>query len=205
MGVDVVMFVKPEREYTESEVRDLSYEIASAFGVEKFYIIRPNEFEGIKGRHALELVKFGKVKDYFVGQTPYEDDDFLIEVNVRSRCYREGYERGDLPLIFAIAAWLSNRMGGETWYGGDDEGVDLLTDEVIEELWNHFCKVGHLPYYRSPFGEKGNPVCCFCGGKEMFEFGCSKGDNLYFCSGCGLKVMRETKTGRVVQIEDDPW
>ena len=202
MGVDAVMFVKPEREYTESEVRDLSYEIASAFGAEKFFIIRPNEFEGIKGRHALELVKFGKVKHCFACQTLYKDDDFLIEVNICSRCYREGYERGNLPLILAVSNWLSKRLRGEVWYGGDDEYVDLLTEEVREKLWNHFCKVGHLPYYRSPFGERGNPVCSFCGGKEMFEFGCSKGDNLYFCPGCGLKVVKKTKTGRVVQIED---
>src|SRR5687768_4454456 len=101
MGVDAQMLVRTRTTRSAAEVRRLSVDLAEAFGHGEFWIWEDFENEnGTKGRHALEIVPvYTQDGDDIV---PEKGEQF-IEVHIATRYYGKGYERGDLPLIIAVA------------------------------------------------------------------------------------------------------
>jgi hypothetical protein len=48
----------------------------------------------------------------------------FLDVSLWTRYYGEGYERGDILTICAIAEWIEQNINpSEVWYGGDSSGV----------------------------------------------------------------------------------
>lgn len=213
MGIDAEMLVRVDGSFskniTETYVRDLAYQLASAFGHDRFWIARPGEHFGPEGRHALELVDVWEQDGPDINPEPGEK---FIKVNIATRYYGINYERGDLALIIMVAEWLERKIPGVSiWYGGDSSGVvaEPFGHKERMELFEHFVKVGGEPYARAFERDKTGAVrarsCAFCGGREMIQNmwgGGSKTAGVY-CSGCGLRertddggeTWRELKKG----------
>lgn len=195
MGVDARMLVKTRAPVTADQVRDWAYHLASAFGPEKFLLIRPNS-PGSRHwplQHALTIIE-----EYAQEGLPIlpAEGETLIEVNLFGRYYGRHYERGDAPFIISVADWLERRIpGGEIWYGGDNGRLGPFGEATRALLWQHFCEVGHTPYEdffnRSDDGIKA-PVCELCQ-KPMRRMGWGPKWAMFACSGCSLQL--ETTDG----------
>ena len=195
MGIDARMFVRYKGELMEENVLGTAYRLAEAFDSDTFLIDREGKYD--KPRHCLEIINeyqqdgdsiFPKVGEQF------------IEVYLFNRYYGVGYERGDLPLFISIAKWLEiNIPGCEVWYGGDSSGVlaVLFDGRERSRLFEHFCRVGHLPY-RKPgivgMGIKKN--CNFCK-KVMIKCGWVRAHHWVkiYCPGCG-QVLESNDDGQ---------
>lgn len=184
MGIDAQLLVRNPKPLSPLEVRKMSRDLVAAFGIERFCVIPPGVYDE-NGSHALEIV------DEYVqdGPTlrPANGEQFII-VNVSSRWYGKGYERGDLPVLISIAEWLELRIqGSQIWYGGDSSGVLAKSFDACgrRELFQHFVKVGHDPY-SSFFGKVGSETCAFCADAPMHGCRGGPGGVGYVCDGCGL-------------------
>ncbi len=149
MGIDAEMFVRTRATISDEEVRRLSWEVAEAFGADRFWIWNHDSCSG--ARRAIERVEVFDAHDAEL-ITPELGETFLV-VNPCTRFYGEGYERGDLPFLIALAQWLEIRVpGGEVWYGGDSSGEEAKPfDEARRvQLFQHFATYGHRPYAGDP-------------------------------------------------------
>jgi hypothetical protein len=207
MGVDAMMFVGVKRAMEPREINRLSADMVEAFG-DQFNIYRPGNEYRDEPRHALSDVKTSPY---------YEADDIgdcfkrndvaqWLEVNLFGRYYGEGYERGDFPFLYALAKWLDARLPGcVILYGGDsDDRYEPFDAKRREELFAHFAKNGHRPY-RGGFGrftgDTSRPVCEFCAGTPMTNYGGGRGDTFYSCDGCGYKGIMTG--GELKEIEGE--
>lgn len=174
MGVDARMYVTGVVP-TQKQADDLAYDLGEAFGSSRFWIWDADDFS--KTSRAVVL----HVPDDADEWEPVRERGY--EVRIATRYYGEGYERGDLPFVLAVARWMRDRLPGcVVWYGGDDQ-VYPLDAEREQALWNHFVVVGGKPY-RSSWGE--GSLCC---GRPMRQYGFG-GSEKFVCPGCG---MRETR------------
>ena len=230
MGVDarIIVKVKPPH-LTPKEVSMLSYECAQAFGFEQFRIypdMRPvEELPAVTADH-----QDAEYYPHTVGHVTYfqdgdpivaEDDEQFLQVNVYTRYFAPGYERGDALLLFNLAAWLELQFThfdegtcrAEIWYGGDSSGCvaelfDLTTRNkmmMYEQAWAKVSNVYH--------GEKNTryPKCDFCSTHVTYRMG----DNyditneqffswrkalFYRCAGCGRQAIKHCITGEVTYV-----
>lgn len=189
MGIDARMFVTTKSAaVTKAFVKDAAYQLAAAFGADRFFIDRDRKWNGA---HALELISEYQQD----GPTLYpEPGEKLIEVNLWTRYYGHEYERGDLPFIVSVAEWLERKIpDSDIWYGGDSSGVraKLFDHMARSRLFDHFVAVGHEPY-RVGWDSETNGLaryCDFCD-KPMLRYGWGgRGDGEYaafHCHGCGF-------------------
>jgi hypothetical protein len=193
MGIDARILIKSKRIRTDEEVLDLAYRMASALGPGMFWIDR----EGLQ--HCLTIVNDEYTQD---GDSIFpEPDEQLIEVNLLTRYYGIGYERGPIQDHIAIANFIEEIMpDAEVWYGGDSSGVCVRQFDKTERdrVWKHFCAVGHAPYHNffaENMGTGASPICTLCH-KPYVQYGFGQNYKAYSCSGCGHHL--EYRDGKLV-------
>lgn len=151
-------------------------------------------------RRAIELTEYDEADQdagriYFqYGETIDADDgEWLLTVNVWSRYYGKGYERGDLLILCAIAEWCEvNLPNCEVWYGGDSSGVEAepWPDNIRRELRRHLYSQNGKDYFNNRSlhnGPKLRPkTCSLCISDDNFnEFGWGQNYLAVHCHGCG--------------------
>lgn len=168
MGLDAEMKVYPKGQITDDELRKLAIDLAEAFGSWVWT-------EPLK-RRAIQFAK----------------DRHCLTVNLISRYYGEGYERGPIESHIAIASWFEHRLPQcRVMYGSDcgDEYADFGPKER-DKIWKHFCEVGHRPYCDDWMAGSIHRDCTFClvpmrrygfGGYPIDTYGS------FTCVGCGWK------------------
>jgi hypothetical protein len=197
MGIDAEMFVRVKREVSDNEVRSLRRKLATSFGPERFWIFNNGgsgeapldepdwDLGPVKRRHCLERVpSYTQDGDDIVP----EPGETFLRVYIASRFYGDGYERGDLPTILAVARMLRDLTGGAVWYGGDSSGVCAveLTPKAEAELWALFCSDGGQRYYERDFGGGvTRPDCDFCAAPMTANGGGPDGWAAASCLSCG--------------------
>lgn len=186
------MFVTTSEKVTKKELLDLSWRIGDAFWVEPFSVWEKGDlYKDCTAQHALDFPDTERRDTYALLQ---KEGETVIEVNLRGRYYGPKYERGNLPQLIAIAAWLeANILGAKIWYGGDCDNELILWDKDARDVaFAHFVKVGHAPYIQGFDRDEmswARPVCAFCQ-KPMTQFGFGHNYAAYTCLGCDA----ETKT-----------
>lgn len=204
MGVDVRMWVGwPETDNVDES--SLAYDIAEAFGAHHFWIFRGQEYQ----RKAISKDERYVDTDspmlaYFSELRPGR---VWREVHIATRFYGPGYERGDLPLILAVARWLKSRVPtAVVMYSGDsgpESAFNEMTPEYESELWGHFSSVGHKPYATSWDVVDGIPYpeCDLCQ-RTMLRHGIGNNYGAFSCPGCGHYAG--TKDGGLTWYHKDP-
>ncbi len=201
MGIDAEMFVRRMGAFQDDEVRRIRLLLAGAFGADSFWI---HKKDGVSGEAPLDYSDENghrhcceRIPEYQQNGPTIEPEpgEHFLRVYLAQRYYGEGYERGDLPKILSVAAFLQDVTGGRVWYGGDSSGVLAreLDDAYRKELWAHFVAVGgNEPYHGRDFGGEGvpRPHCSFCGGAPMRFFGTGHSGRraIAECRGCGAEV-----------------
>src|SRR5690242_12691729 len=177
MGIDAEMFVRTMQPLSEHAVREMAWELAEAFGAERFWIFKRPNYE----RRALQIIDEWTQDGPTLHPLPGEQ---FIAVAPATRYYGIGYERGDLPFLIALAEWLEARIpSGSVWYGGDSSGVhaEPFDSGVRRQLFAHFAVHGHRPYDGDPRVNDGRrdfigsreikqPICAFCE-QPMYRYG----------------------------------
>lgn len=198
MGVDAEMFVKVRAPLAARRVKRLAYEMAEAFGPDKFFIARGDDMGGYVSRALAEVKEYEQD-----GPTlrPKDGEQFL-RVHLWTRYYGEGYERGNLPLIIMVAEWLEHRIiqepgvrSLEVWYGGDSSGIcaSRFDAKARLALFKHFVNQGHAPYHAGWGTTPGlSRDCKFCEEPMRQTMWGGNDTGGFYCAGCGLyEVTRD--------------
>lgn len=217
MGIDAEMLVKNVSRdlVTDDWLKEKSWRLCQAVGSKHFYLDADN------GRSAIQRARNWETESE--DGTMWEDDspvkhearpgECFLSVNLSSRWYGIGYERGDLLTICATAEWIEQNVpDAEVWYGGDSSGVEmtLFGHEERSALKAHLYGDSGRDYFGS-FGRisgregKGPEPCGLCPGGvyrgNQFGFG-QRGQYASFsCAGCG-KIVR-TRDGGESWAPDD--
>jgi len=124
-------------------------------------------------------------------------DEWFLEVNLWTRYYGVGYERGDLMTICSVAEWCElNIPNCEVWYGGDSSGVLAapFTEAERTKLKKHYYSQNGWDYYgQGMFGrfaresDKAHPEPCgLCIGAGSFsQYGSGPQWSAVHCASCG--------------------
>jgi hypothetical protein len=197
MGIDAEMFIKTKIKFTDKELKRLAYELASSFGAERFFIDRDKKWEG---QHCLNFI------DKYEQDSPItiypKAKEFFINVNLGTRYYGVGYERGDLPFIISVTEWLEYKIPNcEVWYGGDSSGIEAIHFNAVErkKLFTHFVNLNHAPYLGHFDGEH-KEWCEFCE-EPMLQYGFGGTYSAFRCTGCNFKF--EIRNGIKKQLKDN--
>lgn len=200
MGIDAEMFIKRKGpKPSDEQLKTWSWDLCAAIGAQFFYFRKEN------GQAALELtgkylqkyypeIVLGKIHTQDGPDINAADDEWFIEVNLVTRYYGVGYERGNWQVIVNVARWLELNIGGEVWYGGDTSGVcaELFDEAARQKLVEHALGPRGKDYYfhfnknetfRTP------PPCNLCvKDRRMIRY--DWGDNYIAvsCRGCGKDV-----------------
>lgn len=197
MGIDAEMLVRVKRPITDAEVRAAAFDLFAAFGSGNIFVF-DKQFMGDRERRALERVEVWEQDGPDIEPEPGET---FLRVSLWTRYYGPNYERGNLPMIIAVARFLELKIpGSEIWYGGDSSGVLAEPFGVAERdaMFRHFVEHVHEPYesyFDNDMGEPiSRPMCSFCerpmrrnGWGQNGKFGA------FYCAGCGQAV--ETQDG----------
>jgi ribosomal protein S27E len=196
MGVDAEMFARTMTPITEDQLKELRWRIGDTFDCAFWIFDDPrNIYPGDTKpyyRHSLELVNM--ISQDGPDILPKEGETFL-KVNLQTRYYGPGYERGNFMLIYSVARWLEKNVpGAEVWYGGDSSGVThkLFDATAREEMFEYFISNGHEPYnsyFKDSFEKSGTPRCPNkgCIGKTIAYGGGPKYSSSY-CHSCGRTI-----------------
>lgn len=200
MGIDANMFVRVKGKVTESQLIAAEHTLFERFGAEMLSTWTEHLLEEVD-----EVAQDGPTV------TPRKGEAF-INVNLWTRYYGPGYERGNIRLIIDVAEVLETIfVGGEVWYGGDSSGVCAVRFNAAAraELRDHWLKVGHEPYRRGknqfmpePDTDDG-PDCRRCK-VPTHRYGWGGNYAAYFCE-CGERIeIRNgiTKTTSQKERED---
>lgn len=107
-----------------------------------------------------------------------DEGEWLLSVNLSTRYYGIGYERGDLLTICATAEWCEmNIPNCEVWYGGDSSGV---LAEPFGEAQRCALKA-HLYSQR---------------GRDYFSYDMLRGETKIEPTPCGLCIPSEPRFNR---------
>lgn len=225
MGVDAQMLVKvPNCTLTEADAVRIGYELAATIGPDHFMITRGDDHKLAFGapHHAVSLVKPHSSAEYgdypeFDGRVIWTQDgepivaepgEQFLNVHLMGRYYGPGYERGTWPILRAIIEWLRRRFpGGEVWYGGDSSGIcaELMTDERLRRLDDHFYAHGRRPYVRyRPSGSDAltghrAPVCG-CADVATVNTGGGRGSSFWWCDGCGAVYITSNSAPHGIRL-----
>lgn len=188
MGIDAKMFIVVNAPQSQTEVKMLSCDMCEAFGAERFWISKTNDFG--EPHHALRIINQYTQDGPDVLPMPGK---IFIEVCLTTRYYGLGYERGDFSFIYTLAEYLERKTGGVVWYGGDSSGVlaKPFRKADRDKLMQHFIQYGHKPY-RTAFGQDFKKVCDFCE-IPMVQYGWgNKGQYIaLICNGCGEDLISD--------------
>lgn len=200
MGVGVVMVARVPRQMTDEEIIKTAYDAGQTFGSDSFsiwtYLDDPAEHEHFLRRAVRDGYRTfedpeEKAKELKSGE--YVD----LDINLGTRYYGPGYERGDALLIINVAEFFEQRLGAEVWYGRDsDDKLHLFDEEARQALKKHFFEVGHNPYqmgFGKLFGTK-RATCRLCH-EKMGDFGGGGNKSYQSCTGCGQRVVLNETTG----------
>lgn len=200
MGVDAEMFVRTRENITPGQVRRWAYELGDAFYPEKFY--RYTDHDTKERVHHLHLI------DNYAQDGPDitpEPGETFVRVNLSTRYYGPGYERGDCAFIVMVAEWLERQIpGAEVWYGGDSSGLcaEKFDKAAREALIAHWVEHGCRPYNNYGMTAPGSghdcPLCRVPMNQHGFGGGRGPdGQDLFAsfsCHGCGFQKV--THDGR---------
>jgi len=178
MGIDAIMLLELKSKRTPDEIESVRYQMCEAFGHGHFFQDRE------LNHRALEIVD---PKPYGI-----KSSHAFLEVNLWTRYYGIGYERGNFPFIYTLAIYLERKLSPcNVYYGGDHTYiVELFDTSKRDDLMKHFVKVGRRPYRRHVIA----PICTFCNAHPtLLERGGSY-ESVY-CPGCGLS--EETRDGGI--------
>ncbi len=130
MGIDAVIFVRTQRQYSNDELVAMTWRFKEAINDRTEYV-------------SLAVSK---------------SDTLIVEACVCDRYYGDGYERGHWPRLFAIIKWMSlNFTDGVVHYGSDlNDDIQPIDDASLDMLWRHWAAHGNTPY----FGQLRAPVVC---------------------------------------------
>lgn len=143
------------------------------------------------------------------GDTVYAaPGEYLLELSLWTRYYGEGYERGDILTICAIAEWIeANMQPCEVWYGGDSSGVCIepFGDPRRRDLRRHLYSQKGRDYFSSwgTAPRKMPPTCGLCvpGEERRQQYGSGMNGEYaaVSCAGCGKNF--ETRDGGTTWAE----
>lgn len=211
MGIDARMFLRYRGDKpTDEQFKLWSWDLCAAIGADKFNINRDS------GRAALEFPRLydddkahlvGKLYEQDGPEIVAEDGEWFIEVNLWSRFYGEGYERGDWQTIVAVGQWLEQNIGGEVWYGGDSSGVEATPfgrseREAMVRLGlsangrDHYARFSQGESYPTPTPCK---LCVKDRGMNRYGFG--QNYVAVHCNGCG-KNFTSRDNGKTWQTQE---
>lgn len=217
MGVDAEMLViidDPENHLTEKQVLDVSVRMCKTIGFGFFFVHKNCDLDiSGDGHHALSIIKPHEDEEYesqHLGKCCYfQDGDTIvakpnqqfIRVHMWARYYGPGYERGDALKILATAEFLERNINGSRiLYGGDSSGIcaEPFDAGARAELRDYFFKYAHRPYRerKNPFYANPKPIleCKTCE-TEAIHSGGGRGEEYYYCDGCGIKLAFNPETG----------
>lgn len=214
MGIDARIYVSTKRQFTDAEIRRLSYDAGLTFGADKFL-----RSEGSKGINP-ETGKPYWGPHHNIGREEKIEQDgpdwipppgtTLLEVHVWTRYYGPGYERGDLPFLVMLAEWLDRKIPGCTvLYGGDSSGVcaEPFGPEQRAAMLDHFASDKGRAYFThaNPFISDLPPLptCDLCAvPMPQFGYGPGKLCGTFYCGGCGLRKRTSdgSKTFEVYEV-----
>lgn len=132
--------------------------------------------------------------------------EWLLQVSVFTRYYGEGYERGDILFLCAVAEWVeANIPNCEVWYGGDSSGVCIepFGEKRRAELRKHLYSSSGRDYFKHS-GPDGSRLCpkpcslCVPGENRFQQFGFGSNYCAVSCGGCGKNF--ETRDNGVTWI-----
>lgn len=136
------------------------------------------------------------------------EGEWLLTVNLWSRWYGIGYERGDLLTICAIAEWVeANIPNCEVWYGGDSSGVcaEPFGREARDALKRHFYSESGRDYFaHARPGTFPTPApCSLCIPEEprFNQHGFGQNFIAVNCGGCG-KSFESHDNGKTWQLNE---
>lgn len=121
------------------------------------------------------------------------DGEWFCKVNLWTRYYGVGYERGNLLVICATAEWCElNLPNCVVWYGGDSSGVEAapFPHEERLKLKKHLYSQQGRDYFRydARQGRKPNgpAPCGLCiPGGDFQQYGSGPNYAAVHCAGCG--------------------
>lgn len=179
MGCDAMMAVVLPAPADAATVRRWAYEMARTFG-------HGNEIGHGPERPALAIAS---TLDTHYSAGIDAPPERIVVVNIMTRHYGPGYERGPGHTHLLLAEWLARRTGGVPVYGDDSSGKWRPCDaEWREETWS--CLMDTAPYWACGTGDDSSgPVCAFCGVGRPAT-GWSGDATRYTCHGCGSEVAR---------------
>lgn len=199
MGIDAEILVRVKRPITEAEIKIHGLAICRSLGARQFGISRDS------GRGAITLTSDYSDKG-LEGKVWFQDGptilaepgETFLQVNLWTRYYGPGYERGDILMICAVAEWVEQNIpGAEVWYGGDSSGVIAkpFPAEARAQIRSHlYTPKGRGYFKREPWGgaEKNlhpnTDDCKLCFGMEpLSQFGAGQGYWAGSCAACGQR------------------
>ena len=204
MGVDAQMLVRTRQILSPDQVLQLAGDLAEAFGSDHFSIWDDaTERAGWSSHHALQIITEYEQDGDSIFPEPGEQ---FLDVNIATRFYGEGYERGNIGLIKNVAEWLEARIpDARIFYGGDSSGIcaEPFDREARQKLWEYYCRVGHRPYHEGfsrVFGADQPVVCSFCK-RPMVSYGGGGAHVFLSCDSCGKRVVYNGLTKEAVVVE----
>ena len=132
------------------------------------------------------------------------DDEWLLEINLMARYYGEGYERGDILTICAVAEWCeANLPNAEVWYGGDSRDIEPFPTSRQVALRRHLYSQKGREYFECGLDSvKAPKPCGLCrtesGEFTQYSWGPGNGRRVV-CRGCGKHF--QTEDGGVSWVE----
>lgn len=190
MGIDAEMYVSTSKKYSEEELKELRWKLGQTFQPNNFSIYL--DYQNEIWSHS--LVSVNEIHQDGPEIYPNENEHF-IQVNLSTRYYGRGYERGDFVLIYSVARWLeTNIVDAKVFYGGDSSGVlhKSFSHKEREELMSYFL-TNNRDYFssrRSVFdSKKKHPNCPNSGcNYALVQNGGGNTFILYTCHCCGREV-----------------
>lgn len=182
MGVDAIVIARTPVRLTDDQIRRYSWLLGSSLGSNLLF--RPTC--GGNNITRVDVVDIEPIPD--------EDRSLCVKINLMSRFYGPGYERGHWPTVAAAIMWV-RAQGWDAFYGGDSGvGIVPVTDEVLAGLWAYWCANGSRPYMPASPDAPLCPLCQERMTKRMWGPGDMAGAE---CWGCGAHMMRRSA--------DAPW
>ena len=205
MGIDAEMFVRTKYDFTPEELRVWHFRFGMAFHDHLWAF-------GTESNQVPEELQLHEIKVYEQdGPTiKPEPGERFLRLRPKSRYYGPGYERGNFPILKAMAEFLELLIPeSEVWYGGDSSGVlaEKFGPMERQEMLHHWVSNQHMPYAdgRNPYMPKqpDEPFCPYCK-FQTAQYGWGETFRAYHCLGCGWRHIDRDgtiKTGWKIKDE----
>lgn len=197
MGIDARILVRVKGSPSDENLKRWSWYICEAFGANKFWrtpVARSGDYD--------HKIPDGKIYRQDGPAIIAEAGETLLEVSVSTRYYGEGYTRGDIITICAVAEWIEQNVPNcEVWYGGDSSGVcaEPFPDDVRRQHRKLLYSQEGSDYYkgRGPLATNDIPPFAACERcipeRKPNRYGFGTDYAAYECPGCGKR--EQTRDG----------